>query len=151
MIWVFWVWVVVAHSFPNSYVFVGVSSYLLLPLQSLRGGGRELRPQNKKLQKPCTLYKRLMRQEDGTEDASWDCLLDLADGTGFIDVPNDIDLSTAVSGVTTLFAPDMVVVEEGRSALIGDPSQAVLGESHHDQDRRLAVTTGNVNVVVVLV
>ena len=83
---------------------------------------------------------------DGSTEESWGCLLDPSDGNIFVAVPPELDLSVAVSGETTLFAPGLAVIHE--AAVIQDPSQAVFGETTRQRDRHLSVA-GGLDVVVV--
>jgi hypothetical protein len=98
------------------------------PLQALSGGGSVLNG-------PCTLYMRITHHIDGTSDQSWACYLHPADGNGFVDV-NNLDLTSAVSGETTLFAPNMTVSDN--AAVIPDPTRVIFGETRI-RDRRMAM------------
>ena len=87
-----------------------------------------------------------MHTKNGGPEESWDCLLDPSDGDVFVTTPSELDLSDAVSGETTLFAPGLAVIQE--EAVIQDASQAVFGEATRRRDRHLAVK-GGLDVVVV--
>jgi Gametolysin peptidase M11 len=119
----------------------------ILPLytasQSLRK--RELIPENQ-LTKPCTLYKRIEYTGGPNEVSTWECLLDPADGTAFVEVEG-LDLSRAVSSETTLFAEGMAVVDV--SAVVPAGSTPVFGQANRRRDRQLQQRSGTIQVVVV--
>jgi len=87
-----------------------------------------------------------MHQTDKKHNMSWDCLLDPEDGEIFVPV-SGVNLTEAVNGESTLFAPDMAVVDNKVS--FPDESKVEFGRNKK-RDRRLAVN-GNINVVVVRV
>ena len=105
--------------------------------------------EDNQLTKPCTLYKKIMHTKNGSPEESWDCLLDPSDGVIFVAVPPELDLSDAISGETTLFAPGLAVIHE--EAVIQDASQAVFGEANNNNRRHLAAVAGGLAVVVVRV
>jgi hypothetical protein len=115
--------------------------------QSLRA--RELKSDSTVLTGPCTLWKRVTDFADGSSEESWGCVLSEADGVGVYPVTEALNLTSAVSGETTLSGQNMSV--SANMTVIVDPTEAVLGgETGGRRDRRLAVT-GNKQFVVVRV
>jgi hypothetical protein len=110
-------------------------------MQAIRG--RELKNDDEEMTMPCTLYKRIMMYHGGREEEDWDCLLDSADGTAFVSLPN-LNITNATSGETTLYAPGTAIVDD--AAVMDDPSEAVYGGRR--RDRRLA-GVGTMKIVVV--
>lgn len=100
------------------------------------------------VEKPCTLYKRIITYKGHREEESWRCFLDPSDGDGFVDVPENLGLPGVVSGETTLFAPGLTVLVDDQ-AVLEDPTGVVLGDGRR-RHRNLAVQ-GTLKMTVVRV
>jgi len=112
-------------------------------MQALRG--LEGTENSEVITKPCILYHRVTHYSDRPPEYTWECELDAADGQAFVVAPENIDLSGAVSGDTTLFAEEINVIND--QMVIETPSTAVFGNSGR-RSRHLEVS-GTLDVVVV--
>jgi len=85
-------------------------------------------------------------------ERSWHCLLDPLDGIGYVAIPENMDISGASSGETTLFVPGLVAVDGKLVVNAAESAEPVFGHtSSRQRGRDLFQVSGAKTMTVVRV